>query len=322
MKTPKTPNDDKPAAPKRARRPRPQEPEAAPVSGFALVSPAPANEPAPAAPLEPAEEPKGTRPGGEVEASEPVAEAGGGAEAAQVEALRAVVEAAVLVELLAEVAAGPTEAALGPTEAGPGPTEAEEVGPAPTEEPQARSTSSVDAPYGSTARYRELEALGDDALEVVFLRGTTPDLAKLVGWEFRGTNVPGWARLLGIKKFIKGFWREGEEVLGYNCPVVQNSLFEPWDSLPSNLHPKRFGFYKVTPVDATAKDNRYLHAALLNYGEGPNPPWEPARGLRDYLVQVDPDNPDLYLGKAFYALGPLRVATNFFLLERHRLAPR
>ena len=171
-------------------------------------------------------------------------------------------------------------------------------------------------------RASDEHGIGDDALEVVFLRGTTPDPARLVGWEFRGTNVPGWARLLGIKKFIKGFWREGEEVLGYKCPVVQNSLFEPWDSLPSNLHPKRFGFYKVTPVDATAKDNRYLHAVLLNYGEGPNPPWEPARGLRDYLVQVDPDNPDLYLGKAFYALGPLRVATNFFVLERHRLAPR
>jgi hypothetical protein len=315
MKTPKTPNDDKPAAPKRARRPRAQEPEVAPVSGFALVSPAPAHEPAPAAPLEPAEEPKGTAPAEEVEASELVAEATGGDEAAQVEALRAVVEAAVLVELLAEAAAGPTEAEVRAPEA-------EEAGAAPTEEPQAQPASSMDAPYGSTARYRELEALGNDALEVVFLRGTTPDLAKLVGWEFRGTNVPGWARLLGIKKFIKGFWREGEEVLGYKCPVVQNSLFEPWDSLPSNLHPKRFGFYKVTPVDATAKDNRYLHAALLNYGEGPNPPWEPARGLRDYVVQVDPDNPDLYLGKAFYALGPLRVATNFFVLERHRLAPR
>jgi hypothetical protein len=293
------------------------------VSGFALVSPA-SEPPTSSAPPEPAEEPKGAPPAAEVVTEEPVVEATGGTEAAQVEAssdevaqvelLRAVMEAAAIQELLAEAAAEPpaTEARA---------SEAEETGAA-ADEPQARSASSMDAPYGSTARYRELEALGNDALEVVFLRGTTPDPARLVGWEFRGTNVPGWARLLGIKKFIKGFWREGEEVLGYNCPVVQNSLFEPWDSLPSNLHPKRFGFYKVTPVEATAKDNRYLHAVLLNYGEGPNPPWEPARGLRDYLVQVDPDNPDLYLGKAFYALGPLRVATNFFVLERHRLAPR
>jgi len=32
----------------------------------------------------------------------------------------------------------------------------------------------------------------------------------------------------------------------------------------------------------------------------------------------DPANPDLYLGKAYYAVGPLRIATNFFILERHR----
>ena len=29
---------------------------------------------------------------------------------------------------------------------------------------------------------------------------------------------------------------------------------------------------------------------------------------------------DFYLGKAYYAVGPLRVATNFFLLERQHEA--
>ena len=41
--------------------------------------------------------------------------------------------------------------------------------------------------------------------------------------------------------------------------------------------------------------------------------------LRDYLVQVDPANPDLFLGKAYDALGPLRMPTNFFILERFRV---
>ncbi|MEJ2362959.1 MAG: hypothetical protein P8Z75_16395 [Gammaproteobacteria bacterium] len=38
--------------------------------------------------------------------------------------------------------------------------------------------------------------------------------------------------------------------------------------------------------------------------------------LRDYLVQVDADNEDLYLGKAFVALGPKRVFVSYFVLER------
>lgn len=165
-----------------------------------------------------------------------------------------------------------------------------------------------------------LEATTHAELDRAFLRGATPDVDSLVGWEFRGINHPGWARVAGIKKFVKGFYRDGEtgKVMGYNCPVVQNVLDGRWHTKPSDSAPKRFGFYEVMPVDATARDNAYLHALLLDYGRGGNKPWDPTRGIRDYLVQVDPANPDLYLGKAYYALGPLRLHSNFFILERHR----
>jgi hypothetical protein len=156
-------------------------------------------------------------------------------------------------------------------------------------------------------------------LELVFVRGSTPDLDALAGWEFRGINRPAWAQLAGIKKFVKGFLRaEDGRVIGYNCPVVQNVLDGRWHTKPSDTAPKRFGFYEVAAVDPTRRDNAYLHAVLLDYGRGGNKPWDPTRGLRDYLVQVDPVNPDLFLGKAYYALGPLRVQSNFFILERHR----
>ena len=62
----------------------------------------------------------------------------------------------------------------------------------------------------------------------------------------------------------------------------------------------------------------YLHALLLDYGKGGNKPWDPMAAIRDYIVQVDPESPDLLLGKAYIALGPLRVHTNYFILERHR----
>ena len=166
-----------------------------------------------------------------------------------------------------------------------------------------------------------LERMSLRDLELTFQRGTMPDVDSLVGWEFRGINrlplqdlVPV-ARIAGIKKFVKGFYRaEDGRVMGYNSPVdSSNALDGRW-----HIKPKRFGFYEVYPVDPTARDNVYLHAILLDYGKGDNPRLDPSQVLRDYLIQVDPSNPDLYLGKAYGAIGPARIHTNFFILERHR----
>ena len=181
-----------------------------------------------------------------------------------------------------------------------------------------RRASTEPSAAGTTpsARYLELVRSSRRELEDIFLRGWMPDLSSLCGWEFRGANNPQIVmRRLGIGKFIKGFERRDDAVYGYNRPVAQNALIEAW--IP---RPRRFGWYLVAPVDPTARDNKYLHAALLDYGRGGNRVIDPTRGLRDYLVLVDQGNPDLYLGKAYYAVGPARVAANFFVLERLRPA--
>lgn len=168
-------------------------------------------------------------------------------------------------------------------------------------------------------RQLQLGRLSMRELETVFVRGVTPDPERLAGWEFRGLNALPLLALFGIRKFIKGFYRRDGALWGYNTPAVQNGLPERWSARPSEDNPKRFGFYKVVPVDPTARDNKYLHALLLDYGLGNNPRLDPSAGLRDYLVQVDAANPDLYLGKAYYALGPARLPlASFFILERHR----
>ena len=170
-----------------------------------------------------------------------------------------------------------------------------------------------------------LEQTPMSGLEQVFQRGHMPELDQLVGWEFRGINhLPlnalNLAYLVGIKKFMKGFYREpGGRVMGYNIPVGRNALDGRWHLKPSDTEPKRFGFFEVAAVDPTARDNHYLHSLLFDYGKGGNPKGDPSNGLRDYLVQVDAKNPDLYLGKAYFAIGPARVAMSFFILERHRV---
>ncbi len=192
------------------------------------------------------------------------------------------------------------------------------------------ANGNVSAPKSTRARYStsalpseaalRLEQTPMHELDRIFARGAMPDLDALVGWEFRGINhlplnVLPVANLLGIKKFVKGFYRtEQGDVMGYNSATVNNALDGRW-----TVAAKRYGFYAVAPVDPTAHDNKYLHAVLLNYGKGGNSFYDPTGLLRDYLVQVDKRNPDLFLGKAYGALGPLRIHTNFFILERFRV---
>jgi hypothetical protein len=158
-------------------------------------------------------------------------------------------------------------------------------------------SSAPEPATGPSREYLRLCALSSRELDAIFVRGEMPQAEALAGWEHRGTNTPAYARLLGIRKFVKGFYRDdGGEVYGYNMPVAQNRLEDAWIA-----EPKRFGFYRVAPVDPEARDNAYLHALL-----------------RDYLVRIERGSDELLLGKAFVALGPVRVPVSTFLLERFR----
>jgi hypothetical protein len=162
----------------------------------------------------------------------------------------------------------------------------------------------------------------DRDLEYVLRAGATPALAGLVGYEFKGYNLPFVTQILGFRKFKKGFFldsgqsSEKGEISGYNVVVEQNRLQDPWIAKPSDANPKRHGFYRVYRVRESEVDDLYPNALLLNYGLGGNPRWNPAGLLRDYLVQVDPENPDLLLGKAYFAIGSQRAFPSFFVLER------
>lgn len=173
--------------------------------------------------------------------------------------------------------------------------------------------------------YLRVASLSSHELEHMMIRGEKPDVDQLIDWMYKGRNVPLWARLVGIGKFVKGFYRgrpgtyqlEAEgDVYGYNAMVRQNAAEEPWLLKPSAQAPFRHSYYRVTDVDPEVPDNAYLHAMLLDYGQGGGPVVDPSRGIRDYLVRVEPGSDDLLLGKAYFRIGPAIVHTNFFVLER------
>lgn len=176
-------------------------------------------------------------------------------------------------------------------------------------------------------RYSWLEILreiGQGERETLMMRGTAPRFEDLVGWEFAGANSLSLTRLVGIRKFVKGFYegpprsKVGPEpfVQGYNVVVRQNGDDAPHEYVPSDARPKRHGYYRVHAVQPGARDARYPNAVLLDYSLGGNGVFGPP--LRDYLVQVYPDDPDLLLGKAYLALAGMRIPLSFFVLRRLR----
>jgi hypothetical protein len=176
---------------------------------------------------------------------------------------------------------------------------------------------------GPSEAFRALVATGDEALERVFRDADGPAPEALVGWEWRGFNTPWWTRVLGIQKFIKAFDATARGVEGYNVRVTQRGLDVPWAQKPSPEEPRMFGFFDVAPVDPKSRDALYPRASLLNYGSSARNRLHKVddltmKVLRDYVAQPDPRDPNVMLGKAYLAIGPLRFYSNFFVIERLR----
>jgi hypothetical protein len=174
------------------------------------------------------------------------------------------------------------------------------------------------------AHFDDLVRMPRLELDRVMAAGARPTREALAGWEWRGFNPPVFAKVLGFQKFVKGFFvDELDRLAGYNLFVdrPRGGPGRPWHPKGGGAPSTRHGFYDVVPVVAGTRYDDFPNAVLLDYGSGRNSPWNPESRIRDFLVQVDPYNPDLYLGKAFLDLGMTRVFSNFFILDRLRRAP-
>jgi hypothetical protein len=174
-----------------------------------------------------------------------------------------------------------------------------------------------DHPYAGLT-FEELASFPEERLEDALRRGSPPAGDELVGREFNGFNTPTFTRVLGFQKFIKGFFLDVEgKLAGYNLFVERPraGITAPWVAKSGGGAEKRHGFYDVTPV-TPGRYGDYPNAVLLDYGSGRNHALNPESRIRDFLVQVDPGNPRLLLGKAYVDLGVTRVFSNFFVLSR------
>ena len=170
------------------------------------------------------------------------------------------------------------------------------------------------------------ETMSNGQREVLMRNGVAPHFEDLVGWEFGGGNTPPIFRLIGIRKFVKGFYEgPARAATGPRAvhPGLQRrrpqqrrrraALDAAGDGQPQALRllPRapggRGGARRPLPERAPARLRRSAGNGLFG------PP------LRDYLVQVYPDDPDLLLGKAYLNVLGLRIPTQ--LLRPQAPAP-
>ncbi|MBM4245165.1 MAG: hypothetical protein FJ148_15340 [Deltaproteobacteria bacterium] len=175
--------------------------------------------------------------------------------------------------------------------------------------------------------FEELTRYGNAELDEVHRAGRAPLLADLAGREYCGWNRPAHFSLIGIRKFVKGFFvpeqtdpERADEIEGFNIPAIQNGLDGEWLAKHDDDRPKRFGFYITRPLRPGERGGRFENSLLLDYAASRrNATLDPSRFIRDFVVQVRPGDDRLLLGKAMLALAPGRlVFSNFFLLRLRR----
>lgn len=171
--------------------------------------------------------------------------------------------------------------------------------------------------------YRDLCTSSKADLEKYMKEAKGPSLDSISGFEFRGWNVLApherlVMAVLGNLRFIKCFFpsKDGGPMQGYNLRVKNGSLDDPWSTVPSEEKPARQGVYRVYASRNREGTNLYPNAVFLDYAQPENGLFS-GKTIDDYVVQPDPSNPDLLLGKAYTHLGVMTPAT-FFVLERYQ----
>jgi len=166
----------------------------------------------------------------------------------------------------------------------------------------------------------DLWRLNSSTLKEFMNKGTEPDKDFLSGYLYRGLNVGFLARLIGRRKFIKYFKdfpiSSLLAFLGNNFMVKQNDPDEEYIKLFKDGSPIPEGYFLIEVAEDNREWNHYQDAIFLDYGKGNNKRYQPAKLLRDYLVQPFPGNKEILLGHAYFAIFGFKVPFTFFILER------
>ena len=169
----------------------------------------------------------------------------------------------------------------------------------------------------SASAFEQLVRSDDRTLDKIFAASPAPAFDALVGFEWRGWNTDPNLKYLGLKKFIKAFFRAEHGDEGCNVKVFQNALADPWKPRTRRGKLDAFAFYLVRSQDERTRLARNPRALLIDYAASRrNPVYHVERTIRDYLVQPYAEDRDTMLGRAYVGIGRARFASSFFVIER------
>lgn len=168
-----------------------------------------------------------------------------------------------------------------------------------------------------------LLSLSRPELKALFLSGHPIDPESLDDSEYLGVSLglPAWVDRLAWKTFIKTFHRDPSSGLlrGWNIRLVQRGLDGPHTSLERGGRARTFGHFAVQASADDPMRAPMTTGLLLHYGEGGNRGFDPMGAVRDPIVALEPQNPDLLLGWMWLNVLGVRLPTpSYFLLERLR----
>jgi hypothetical protein len=169
------------------------------------------------------------------------------------------------------------------------------------------------------ATFESLCRASPEALARAARAGAAPEPASLEGWEFRGWYAAGSLPGLLARKHRKGFYRlaRAQGLGGYNVPCHPGGPDAPWIDRLRGPGSWRLGWFLVTGTGP-----RRPPSLLLDYSrDGRAHPLNPLRAVREHLVQVSPDDPDLMLSLVEIHVGRQVRQAGMAVYERHALSP-
>ncbi len=169
-----------------------------------------------------------------------------------------------------------------------------------------------------------ISTLSEKQLAEIMKHGATPALAHVAGYEFNGYNFNWMTTVTQTRKFKKGFYgRPADGFLwGYNVPVEQNAITEPWIARSDDLGPIKYYPFKTFGAGMDG-NSKHANGLVIDYKKSDQYPfWNPVQQTIDYLVFAEPGNTDLLLGISYLRTFLGNIKMGYFALERHNPSQR
>ncbi|TNE85048.1 MAG: hypothetical protein EP330_26965 [Deltaproteobacteria bacterium] len=130
--------------------------------------------------------------------------------------------------------------------------------------------------------------------------------------QMNGVSLaPGLVRhTVAWTKFRKTFKREPDGSLrGWNIACEQTPLDQPWVHKQRRGEPRTYWHYRICGHDGLEMPGK--RGLVIDYTTGGNHRLDYMNRVRDPLVAVNPDDPDLLLGLSMFAVGSRHLTLPF-----------